>query len=108
SVAMLTVTAVGAILLFRGGRTAGERAGGGLLRRSVWGASVAVPYAGLALLLSYVVSVQVPLPLALEGGALRGSVSHPWAFGWPFAIAAASGGLGGRWSAGGRARGARG
>jgi len=99
SVALLAVTALAAVLLFRGGRAVGERAGGGPVRRSLWGAAVAVPYAGLALFLSYVVAVQVPLPLALEGGALRVSVSHPWALAWPFAIAAVSGGLGGLWSA---------
>jgi hypothetical protein len=103
SVAMLTVTALAAFLLFGGGRAVGDRAGGGAVRRSLWGAAVAVPYAGLGLFLSYVVSVQVPLPLALEGGALRITVSHAWALAWPFGIAAVSGGMGGLWSSRGRA-----
>ncbi|MDP9343340.1 MAG: hypothetical protein M3Q23_14860 [Actinomycetota bacterium] len=99
SVAMLTVTGLAAFLLFRGGRAVGDRAGGGTVRRSLWGAAVAVPYAGLALFLSYVVTVHVPLPLALEGGTLRISVSHLWAFVWPFGIAAVAGAAGGLWSA---------
>jgi hypothetical protein len=98
AVAMLTVTALAAFLLFRGGRAVGEQAGGGPWRRLLWGATVSVPYAGLSLAMSYVVRVQVPLPLALEGGNLRIDVSHLWALVWPLVIGAASGGLGGLWS----------
>ena len=98
SVALLTVTALAVFLLFRGGRAAGTRAGGGPVRRAARGALVAVPYAGLSLFMSYVVSVQVPLPLAFEGGELRITVSHLWAAVWPALIAGGAGVAGGVWS----------
>jgi hypothetical protein len=97
--ALLTVTAVAVYLLFRGGSEVGGRVAGSPVARAVAGSTVALPYAALSLMISYAVSVSFHLPVDLEGGELRVSVSHLQAFLWPLAIAAVAALAGGLWSA---------
>jgi hypothetical protein len=89
SLALLSGTALGVWLLFRGGRIAGERAGGRALTRLAAGAIVAVPYALLSLLLSYATTITFGNRLLrLVGiGRLSVDVSHLQAALWPLAIA---------------------
>jgi hypothetical protein len=98
-VALLTATALGVYLLFRGGSEVGGRIGGSPAFRALAGAGVALPYAALSLMISYAVPVSFHLPADLEGGELRVGVSHLQAFLWPFAIAVVAGAAGGLWAA---------
>jgi hypothetical protein len=96
-------TALASVLLFVGGRAVARRAGGGPVSRGLSGATVAVPYALLSLLLSLLVSssmgfeqflagVQLPLPVDLD---LKVHAGYVAAFLWPLAIGAVAGFLGG-------------
>jgi hypothetical protein len=99
----LLFTALAAVLLFLGGRAVARRAGGGPVSRGLSGATVAVPYALLSLLLSLLVSssmgveqflagAQLPLPIDLD---LKVHAGHVAALLWPLAIGAFAGFLGG-------------
>jgi hypothetical protein len=103
SLAMLTITAVGLILLFRGGESVGDRAGGGLVRRALWGATVGLPFALFTFLLSLLISFDFPIRV-LEGGRVAVGVSRPWAAFLPLALGVVVGLLGGVWSGLSRAR----
>ncbi len=103
SVALLTITAVGVVLLFRGGETVGDRAAGGLLRRGLWGAAVGVPFGLFAFLLSLLVRIHFQIPV-IEGGEVAVGVSRPWALFLPLAVGLVVGLLGGVWSGLSRAR----
>jgi hypothetical protein len=95
-VALMTVTAVAAWLLFRAGRAVADRSGGGIRARVARGAAVAIPYALPILLLSVLIDVETPLRLgAFASGHLRVSLSAWQALVLPLAIAAAAGGAGG-------------
>ncbi len=95
-VAMLSVTAVAVLLLFRAGRRVADRAGGPTGARVLLGAAVAPSYALPAFGAALLVEVTTPLRLgAFATGELHVALS-PWqALVFPFAIAAASGAAGG-------------
>jgi hypothetical protein len=97
--AFLAVTMVAVYLLFRGGSEVGDRIAGSPGAKALAGASVALPYAALSLMISYAVAVSFRLPADLEGGELRVSVSHLQAFLWPLVIGVLAGLAGGLWSA---------
>ncbi|MFL5798902.1 MAG: hypothetical protein ACJ77A_13335 [Actinomycetota bacterium] len=111
SVALLTVTAIGVVLLFRGGQAVGDRAGGGVARRAVWGSAVGLPFGLLTFLLSLLVGFHFRIPV-IEGGQVAIGVSRPWAAFLPLGAGIVVGLLGGAWSglsgirAGGAGRGA--
>jgi hypothetical protein len=96
-VALLTITAVGAVLLFRGGAAVGERAGGGLVRRVLWGAFGGLPFGLVCFLLSLVVGFRFRIPV-IEGGQVAIGVSRPLAAVVGVAFGAALGLAGGAWS----------
>ena len=98
-IAMMTVTAAGVYLLFRGGAEVGRRLSVAPWLTGLAGASVALPYAAISLMVSYAVPVTFHLPGDLEGGVLRVTVSHLQAATWPLAIGAVAGFAGGLWSA---------
>jgi len=95
-VALLSVTAVAAYLLFRAGRSVADRAGGSVGARVLLGAGVAPSYALPAFVAALLVDVTTPLRAgAFATGELHVALS-PWqALVFPFAIAAASGAAGG-------------
>jgi hypothetical protein len=95
-VALLSVTAVAVLLLFRAGRGAADRAGGSAGVRVLLGAAVAPSYALPAFVAALLVDVTTPLRAgAFATGELHVALS-PWqALVFPFAIAAASGAAGG-------------
>jgi hypothetical protein len=99
-VALLTVTAVAAWLLFRAGRAVADRAGGRPGPRVLRGAAVSIAYALPIIAISLLVDVVTPLRLGgLASGELRVSLS-PWqALVVPAAIAVAAGAAGGLRSA---------
>jgi hypothetical protein len=99
-VALLTVTAVAAWLLYRAGRAAADRAGGRVARRVPRGAAVSIAYAAPILVISLLVDVATPLRLGgFASGELRVSLSAWQALVRPLAIAAAAGAAGGLRSA---------
>jgi hypothetical protein len=88
--AFLLGTALAAWLLFRAGRSAALRVEASPMRRAATGATVAIPYAGLAFLGSLVAVVRFPA----QGVSLIRPV--PWqALVFPLMMAAASGAAGG-------------
>ena len=99
-VALLSVTAVAAYLLFRAGRSVADRAGGSAGARVLLGAAVAPSYALPAFAAALLLDVTTPLRAgSFATGELHVALS-PWqAFLFPFAIAAASGAAGGLRSA---------
>ncbi len=97
SVAMLTITAVAVVLLFRGGSSAGDRAGGGVVRRVLWGALVGLPFGLFCWLLSLLVPFHFAIPV-IEGGQVLVQASKGWALGLGLAVGVGSGALGGAWS----------
>jgi len=97
SVAMLTITAVGVLLLFRGASTVGDRAGGGIARRVLWGAAVGLPFGLFSWLLSLLVPFHFRIPV-IEGGQVVVSASKGWALALGLAVGVAAGALGGAWS----------
>jgi hypothetical protein len=100
AVAMLSITALAAWLLFRAGRAVAERGGGGTGARIVRGATLAPSYALPVFVLAMLVDVETPLRLgAFASGDLRVSLSAWQALVLPFAIAAAAGATGGLRSA---------
>jgi hypothetical protein len=103
SLALLTITAVGVVLLFRGGESVGDRAGGGVIRRGLWGAAVGVPFGLFTFLLSLLISFNFPIPV-IEGGRVAIGVSRPWAAFLPLGAGMVIGMLGGVWSGLSRAR----
>jgi hypothetical protein len=98
-VALLAMTLIAGFLLFRGGRAVAERAGGGILARTLHGAKVAPAYAAPSFVLSLLVRGTVRVP-ALEhlGGyvQVRSSVLQSLVF--PLLIAAVAGAAGGYFS----------
>jgi hypothetical protein len=97
SVALLTITAVGVLLLFRGGESVGTRAGGGLARRGLWGATVGVPFGLFVFLLSLLVGFHFRIPV-IEGGQVAIGVSKPLAAVIGVGVGVVAGCLGGIWS----------
>ncbi len=97
SVALLTITAIGVVLLFRGGVAVGDRAGGGLFRRALWGAAVGLPFGLLTFLLSLLAGFHFRIPV-IEGGQVAIGVSRPWAALLPLVAGIVTGLLGGAWS----------
>ena len=99
-VAMLSVTAVAVWLLFRGGRAAAERGGGGRGRRFGLGAAVALGYAvpasGLMMLARTTTSIRFG---AFASGEVHIGLSIWQATVFPLAIAAVAGAAGGMSSA---------
>jgi hypothetical protein len=110
--APLLFTALAAALLFLGGRAVARRAGGGPVARGLSGATVAVPYALLSLVLSLVVASSSSRldrlfnPFILGPSAsltgeeqlhvdLKVHAAHAAAFLWPLAMGAVAGFLGG-------------
>jgi hypothetical protein len=99
--APLAVTAVGAWLLWRGGRAVAEGVGGGPLARALHGAKVAPPYAAGVLLVCLLSSIGGPFPFgSLVSGRLELSAAPVWGFALPLALAGAAGVSSGWWSAG--------
>jgi len=94
--ALLSVTAVAVLLLFRAGRRVADRAGGSARARVLLGAAVAPSYALPAFVVALLVDVTTPLRVgSFATGELHVALS-PWqALVFPFAIAAASGAAGG-------------
>jgi len=97
SVALLTVTALAIWLLFRGAAAVGERAGGGVVRRVLWGGAVGLPFALLSFLLSFVVPVRFRISV-FEAGTFGVDVSWVAALLWPLVIGVVVGLAGGLWS----------
>lgn len=99
-IALLSVTAVAGWLLFRGGRAAAERGGGGTGARVLLGAAVAPGYAIPAFALMALARTTTSLRWgAVASGELRVGLSTWQAVVFPFAIAAAAGAAGGLSSA---------
>jgi hypothetical protein len=96
SLGLLGFTALALWLLYRGGRAAGGRAGGPLWGRALAGAMVALPYAVLTLILAFFTTFDASLPAGTPAtGQIELHPSYLGAFGWPFALAAVAGALGG-------------
>jgi hypothetical protein len=96
SLGLLGFTALALWLLYRGGRTAGRRAGGPPWGRALAGATVALPYAVLTLILAFFTTFDASLPAGTPAtGRIELHPSYLGAFGWPFALAAVAGALGG-------------
>ena len=95
-VALLSVTAVAVLLLFRAGRRVADRTGGSAGTRVLLGAAVAPSYALPAFVAALLVDVRTPLQAgSFATGELHVALS-PWqALLFPFTIAAASGAAGG-------------
>ena len=100
--AFLSGTALACWLLFRAGRRAGQVGAGSPLARAAAGASVAIPYAAIAFMGSFLAVVRFPA----QGVPWVGAVTWE-AFVLPLAMAGISGGAGGLLSAGNRGRLAR-
>jgi hypothetical protein len=102
TLAPMLFTALAVVLLFLGGRAVARRAGGGPVSRGLSGATVAVPYALLSLVLSLLVSstpsfeesLPAPLPVPIDLD-LKLHAGHVAAFLWPLAIGVIAGFLGG-------------
>ncbi len=97
SVALLTITAVGVVLLFRGGESVGTRASGGLVRRGLWGATVGLPFGLFVWLLSLLVGFHFRIQV-IEGGQVAIGVSKPLAAVIGLGVGIVVGCLGGVWS----------
>jgi hypothetical protein len=95
--ALLTITAVGVVLLFRGGESVGTRAAGGLVRRGLWGATVGLPFGLFVWLLSLLVGFHFRIPV-IEGGEVAIGVSKPLAAVIGLGLGVVAGCLGGVWS----------
>jgi hypothetical protein len=94
--ALLSVTAVAVLLLFRAGRGVADRAGGSAGARVLLGAAVAPSYALPAFAASLLVDVTTPLRVGSFATGELHVVLSPWqALVFPFAIAVASGAAGG-------------
>jgi uncharacterized protein DUF6350 len=95
-IALLSITAVAVMLLFRAGRRVADRAGGRAGARVLLGAAVAPAYALPAFVAALLVEVRTPIRFgAFATGDVHVALS-PWqALVFPFAIAAASGAAGG-------------
>lgn len=94
TLAALLATFIGLSLLWRFGRRIGEENGGSALVRGLHGAKVALPYGGLAFLLSF--AARIPAN-ALDPAAGSPAV-HPSSLGallWPLGLAAVAGFFGG-------------
>ena len=92
SIAALAFTLLAAWLLYRGGRAAAEAGGGTPMGRVLVGASVGVPYALLALGLSFL--LEFKFAAGPVGGVTVG-VSTLGALLWPLGLGYVFGGLGG-------------
>ncbi|MFN2545652.1 MAG: DUF6350 family protein [Actinomycetota bacterium] len=90
-VALLSVTGLAVWLLFRSGRRLASDADGGTWRRILGASSVAIPYALLPFLLSYVTSLG-------RRGPVRLDADHLGALLVPLALGAVAGGAGGLFS----------
>jgi hypothetical protein len=99
AVALLLVTWFAAFLLFQYGKRVAEEVGGGPWARVVHGAKVAVPYAVLSLLLSFLVPLHVAAGGSSGAPSVQVGVKHVGAFVIPFLLGLVAGGLGGLWSA---------
>jgi hypothetical protein len=96
SFGLLGFTALALWLLYRGGRAAGRRAGGPPWGRALVGATVALPYALLTLILAFFTTFEASLPAGTgASGRVEFHPSYLGAFGWPFVLAAVTGALGG-------------
>jgi hypothetical protein len=95
--ALLSGTALAALMLTRAGRSIGETVGGPELRRGIHGAKVAVPYAVLSWIASWSLTLTLRLP---DAAPLSVNPSHLAAFFWPLGIGVAFGAIGGIRSAG--------
>jgi hypothetical protein len=95
-VALLSVTVVAVLLLFRAARKVADRAGGSTMARILFWAAVAPSYALPAFAAALLVEVTTPMRFgSFATGELHVALS-PWqALVFPFAIAAASGAAGG-------------
>ncbi|HEX7464509.1 MAG TPA: hypothetical protein VF382_06415, partial [Actinomycetota bacterium] len=94
-----TMTLLAGFLLFRAGRAVAERAGGGILARTLHGAKVAPAYAVPSFVLSLLVTGRLRVP-ALEhlGGYVQVRSSPLEALVFPLLIAAVAGAAGGYFS----------
>lgn len=99
--ALMTGTLIAAWLLFRAGRATAQRAGGSPGARAFHGAKVALPYGLLVFGVSWLVSLDIPLPALpfLEAGPLTLAPSRITALLWPLGLALFFGVLGGLSSA---------
>lgn len=98
ALAMMLGTALAVWLLYRGGRAVAASSGGRPAVRAVNGAKVAIPYALLALGLSFLVNFSIPLPPLpfLQGDQpLDIGPSPIAAFLWPLALGLLAGAWGG-------------
>jgi len=102
SVALILGTFLAMWLLYRGGRSVARSAGGAAWARALHGAKVAIPYAVLALAMSFVTHFSEELPRSQflpGGGPLEFGPSPIAAFVWPLALGLVAGTLGGLSSA---------
>lgn len=98
ALAMLLATGMVVWLLYRGGRAAAEAAGGRALEGVVMGAAVALPYAALALVFSFLSVLRIDVPPdvpVFADGQVRIGPSPAGAFLWPLVLGLAAGALGG-------------
>jgi hypothetical protein len=98
ALAMMLGTAVAVWLLYRGGRAVAASAGGRPAVRAFNGAKLAIPYALLALGLSFVINFSFPVPPIpfFEGGQpVEIGPSPIAAFLWPLALGLLAGAWGG-------------
>jgi hypothetical protein len=95
-VALMLGTALVGLLLFRAGRSAADRAGGGTLRAVVVGAAVAVPYTLLAFGLAFLVRADLrTLPLFGADSAAELRPDPLSALWWTLLVGVVAGGAGG-------------
>ncbi|HEV8572964.1 MAG TPA: DUF6350 family protein [Actinomycetota bacterium] len=102
SVALMLGTFLGLWLLYRGGRSVARSAGGVAWARALHGAKVAIPYAVLALAMSFGARFSEELPQSQflpTGGPFEFGPSPIGAFLWPLALGLVAGTLGGLASA---------
>jgi hypothetical protein len=100
AVALMLGTLLALVLLYRAGRRAAEEGGGSLAWRAVQGASVAIPYAALAVAVAAAVSFSIQLPAEAAafvgpGGSVELAPTLMSAALWPLGLAALAGALGG-------------
>jgi hypothetical protein len=96
-VALMLGTALAGWLLFRAGRKAADRAGGGTLRAALVGASVAVPYVSLSVGLAFLAraDLRAVFPGAGGGSATELRPEPLSALLWTVLVAVVAGGAGG-------------
>ena len=102
SLALMLATFLALWLLYRGGRSVARSTGGVAWARALNGAKVGIPYAVLALALSFVARFSEELPQSQflpTGGPFEFGASPIAAFLWPLALGLLAGALGGLSSA---------